>query len=94
MKIKIKTNNVPRDIVYGFQLNENEKKEFDWIPSDEIDGHAFVRYCGRVYSISEFMRTSGELSKWDGYNSDSFFSGTLIKLVNDNEQVIMGRYVS
>jgi len=34
------------------------------------------------------------MRKWDGYQSDSFYSGVLVKYVEDFERVIMATYYS
>ena len=97
MELTIRTNNVPRDIIYGFELSENEKKDFDFLNAEEIDQSSFFRYKGIVYYLGNFMvvpKTDSEMSKWDGYESDSFFSGTVVRFVDDCERVIVGRYYS
>lgn len=92
--MKIITNNKPRQLVYGYQLSDKQKQDFDYI--DDIDSHNFVIYKNNVYDLSEFMRVENndKLNGWDGYSSDSFFSGTLIKYTDDMESVIMGWYYS
>ena len=104
MAIKITTNHVPRDIVYGFELSDKERQEFDYYTPDELDNAEFFRYKGRAYDLGEFMRIDGhddkEFTKWDGYMSDSFFSGILVKWPRmdynpreiDAEHVIVGWY--
>lgn len=93
--MKIITNNVPRNIIYWYELTPEEQKEFDWInPEYPPD---FVRYRGSVYALSEFMRVppqEKDLKGWDGYSGDSFFSGKLVKYTSDGDQVIMGFYLS
>jgi hypothetical protein len=93
--MKIITNNIPRQLIYGYELTEEEKKDFDYLGED-IDGHDFFRYKGNVYDPDEFMRieNNSELKNWDGYSSDTYFSGVLIKYTQDNESVIVGRYFS
>jgi len=90
-EITIITNNQPRDILYGFQLPEKYRKEFDYLTDEEYADHVFFIYKKQAYSLSEFMRTDG-FKNWHGACSDSFFSGVLVKIVNDGESVIVGRY--
>ena len=98
-KITIITNNIPRNIIYGYELPESIRADFDYIDADEFHYHNFVLYKGNYYDLSDFMRIEphnsfnciSEFHNWSGYHGDSYFSGVLIKLVND-EQVIMGRY--
>lgn len=89
MTIKIMTNNTPRQLVYGYELTDKQKQDFDYI--EDIDSHDFVIYKGNVLDLSEFMRidTIEHFNGWHGYSSDSFFSGTLVKYC-DNDSVIMG----
>lgn len=89
--MRITTNNVPRQLIYGYELSETEKKEFDYLTDEELESHSFVRYLGEVYDPGEFMRY--EEAGWDGCLGETFFSGILIKFVNDDE-VIMGRFFS
>ena len=104
MAIKITTNHVPRDIVYGFELSEKERQEFDYYDDEALDTAEFFRYKGQVYDLGDFMRIDGhddkEFASWNGYMSDSFFSGILVKWPRmdynpreiDTEHVIIGRY--
>lgn len=92
--MQIKTNNVPRHIIYGWELPENQRKEFDYLSEEEYENQPFFKYKGRHYDFREFMRCEGELKEqgWDGYSADSFFSGVLIKVSDDSESVIVGQY--
>jgi hypothetical protein len=96
MAITVKTNNVPRDLIYGHELSEKEAKEFDYIDSEDMLSHQFFRFKGQVYDASDFMRATdiADLKGWDGYASDSYFSGTVIKFVDNFERVIVGTYFS
>jgi len=101
-ELKVITNNVPRNLLYGYELTDEQKKDFDYIDQDEFDSHDFIAYRSCIYDICEFMRINLQdpghpvlFEKWDGYSSDSFFSGVLIRYNPDNnEQVIMARYIS
>ena len=90
-EVTIITNNQPRDILYGFNLPEKYRKEFDYLTDEEYANHEFFIYKKQAYSLSEFMRTDS-FKDWDGYSSDSFFSGIVIKIINDGDSVIVGRY--
>lgn len=103
---KIVTNNVPRNVLYWWDLSTKEQKEFDYLDSeDRQSGTSFVRYRGAVYDLGEFMAVdkrshggsggNGAFHKWDGYHSDSYFSAVLVRYVGtDCEQVIMGTALS
>ena len=91
--MKIITNNQPRLLLYGYELTEKQRQDFDYL--DDIDGNNFVKYKGFIYDVSEFISTYNmdSLKDWDGYSSDSFFSGILIKYI-DSDTAIMATYLS
>lgn len=108
--MKIITNNVPRQILYGFELTEKEKAEFDYLDSEEIKTHSFFRYRGQVYDLSEFVKIvqpgksgnpfshydhSGDLKDWHGIRTDSFFSAIVVRFPDDDaETVVIGLAIS
>ena len=88
--LTIKTNNVPRLMLYSHELTAKELQHFDYLGADELEESSFVRYRGRVYSIGDFMR-SGAPDGWHGVHGDSFFSGVVIRLCeDDSDRVVMG----
>ena len=91
--INIITNNKPRQLIYGYELTDKQKEDFDYI--EDIDSRKFVKYKNNIYVLSDFMgiKNNDSLKDWHGYNSDSAFSGTLIKCIDD-DSVIMGWYRS
>ena len=103
-EIRIVTNNVPRDVIEAFELTAEEQKEFDYLDWSKLeageDSAQFFRYKGQLYDLGEFLTTRGmdsEFSAWDGYQSDSFFSGLLIRYASEDgrpdfERVIIARY--
>ena len=95
MSLQIITNNQPREFIYGFELPKSKRKDFDYMKTDEeFNNNQFVKYRGDYYDLNEFMRieNNSDLKDWDGYSSDTYFSGILIKFCDDNDYVIMGRY--
>jgi len=101
MTLEIRTNRVPRFIVDAYELTDKERKDFDYLDWNSIDAGndsaTFFRYKGRLYDMGEFMRIDknspfGEF--WHGYSSDSYFSGVLVHMCNDNESIIVGQYFS
>ena len=104
MKMHIRTNNCPRPLLSWYELNAKEQAQFDYIEDPETDGgNRFVRYLGNVLDTQDMMSVRAErraidsdfinpLAAWDGYESDSFFSGTLLKYTDNYERVIMARY--
>lgn len=102
--MNITTNNVPRDLLYLSDFSSSDqtkiRNQYDWMDAEDLEcKFGFFKYRGCFYHLQDFMRVAneatGDLVGWDGYAGDSFFSGTLIKLVDNNcEQVIVGRYYS
>ena len=106
-EITIITNNVPREVIYGYQLTEKERLEFDYynwgkIALGQDDDPSFFRYKGELYDLAEFEVTANVAifrnKFWHLYQSDSFFSGILVKWSyadeDDYESVTVGRYYS
>lgn len=103
MTLTIKTNHHWRAPVYGYELTAAERADFDYIDFDSDDGacHDFMRYRGCTYDLSEFMRIPqsfehewSKMMTWHGYQSDSFFSGIVIRWSDDFEEIQVGTYMS
>lgn len=104
MSLTIKTNNQPRPLLYlsDFSAADQVKirSQYDWMEPEDLEyNFGFFKYRNCFYHLQDFLRTykesTGDLAGWDGYTSDSFFSGTLIKFVdNDYDNVIVARYCS
>lgn len=100
MNVTIRTNNVPRDTVEAHELTAKERAEFDYLDWPAIEaGDAsatFMRFKGQVYDLGEFMRCpdTAWFKGWDGYHSDSAFSGVLVRYVDNFERVIVAQYFS
>lgn len=92
MAITVKSNNIPRAVVRGYELTDKEKAEFDYYTNDELDIALFFRYKGEVYDTGEFLLAPDSLKPWQGYSSSSYFSGVVIKYTDDMENVIVGVY--
>lgn len=82
----IATNHHVRPVLDAYELTPAQRVEFDYLDWTAIeagtDSASFFRYRGQLYDLSEFMRvdyTVGSLAGWDGYQSDSFFSGLVVK---------------
>ena len=101
MTLTITTNNQPRDLLYLSDFSEAEQQQirsdYDWMRPEDIDcSFGFFRYRSSVYHLQDFMRVENNdaLQGWDGYSSDSYFSGVLIRLAEDCESVVVARYCS
>ena len=97
--MKVRTNNVPRDIIQGYDLTKKEREEFDYLDwTDECgvcgDGfyHSFFRFKGQVYDLHEACHYPEK--GWDAMYNDTAFSATVIRLVNANTQVVVGQIFS
>jgi hypothetical protein len=98
--MKITTNNVPRDVIEAYELTQKERKEFDYLNWDKLekgeDSASFFRYKGNVYDLNDCERVfnmNSSFPGWDGFYSETYFSGVIFKYTDDWEQVIVGRYV-
>lgn len=88
------------------EQEQKEFDYLDWEAIKEgRDSASFVRYQDTLYDLGEFSRiiapdarrhhpmecAEPAFQDWQGYMSDSFFSGLLIRYVDD-ESVIVARY--
>ena len=80
--VRVTTNNIPRDVLYGFELTARERAEFDYYSTEEeFNSAQFFRYKGEVYDLGEFEVTT--IPGWDGQQVDSFFSAIVIRYTDD-----------
>lgn len=96
MAIHIISNNQPRWTIQGYELSDEEAKEFDYLEGDRLHESTFFRYRGQLYDLGEAVLTpnSAEFKDWDGYYNETIFSGVLVKIVDGGDAVIVGRYYS
>lgn len=94
-KLQIISNNQPRFIISGFDLPKSAQKDFDYL-GEELEESFFVKYLDQYYYMGDFLKIdhTEDFKNWDGYISDTFFSGILIKFCEDGDFVIMGHYYS
>jgi len=95
--MEIVTNNHYRGVLTSFDLTQKEAKEFDYLDLENGEG-SFFRYKGQVYDLGEFFPwdnpASPTRSDWDGFRSDSYFSGIVIKYSDCLEAVKVGVVLS
>ena len=102
--MRVVTDHKPRDVIDAGELTARERAEFDYLDWPAIDAGrdsaSFFRYRGQVYDLGCFERgnpVAGEtslprsLTRWDGVAPDSYFSGTVVRIVENGERVIVGR---
>ena len=93
--VRIITNNQKRPIIYYWELTNDERNEFSYANEDDT----FFRYKWELYCLADFMSlqdNDGPFQGWQGYSSDSYFSGIVIKYPPDNDYdfIIVGWYCS
>lgn len=101
----IKTNHHFRPILQSYELTEKELVEFDYLEGESLEAASFFRYHGTVYELGQFEGITrkgqrnmgfnrhdltGELKEWDAIQTDSFFSGVVVKIAKDCESVKVG----
>ncbi len=64
---------------------------FDWLDADVC--HGFIKYRGSYHHLSEFLSLENDLY-WDGYKSESFYAAIIVKIVDDGDHVIVGRWIA
>ncbi len=106
--VTIITNNVPREIIEGWDVPANVREDFDYVDWDAVDrgedSASFFRYKGEWYDLGDIPSRSPHVptnepdpfAGWDGLAPDSFFSGILVRLVPEDhyETIIVGRFYS
>ncbi len=106
-ELRIITNHHSRPLLSFYDLDEKQQafvhEEHSWLWDNEVatwDEESFIVYKGWIYPLSEFMRIEQKSAgcpfrDWDGYSGDTYFSGTLVKFVDDLDDgpaVVMARY--
>ena len=103
MDITIMTDHKWKQFKYGYEVPKHVlNDDYDHLNEDEkLDG--WIKYRRRWYHISDFMSCHNSIQSsnnpfkvlgYDGYLSDSFFSGVLIKLADDGECYQIAIYIS
>lgn len=79
---------------------ELKKKDQEWF-KDLFTGYdeaSYFYYRGSCYTLGDFMRIDEnnplKVLNYDGYHSDSFFSGIVIKFSECNELLKCATYIS
>lgn len=96
--MKIKTNHQWRQFVYRYDVPASVlADQFSHLGEESSDG--FFCYRGQWYHTSDFMCTDAPNSPlallgFDGYVSDTYFSGVLIKFANDGVRYQIATFFS
>lgn len=90
--MQIKCNGKPRPLLSWYELTDKEQAEFDFTGKQDAE---FFRYKGGVYTLGDFSRCPESLTSygWQGYLSDSFFSGVVLKYAETGD-VVVGTFLS
>lgn len=87
---------------YGYQFakNGNLRKWYDWMDDEKFETTIFYRHHARYYCLDDFMVSrewnnpaQNWMEGWDGYSSDSYFSGVLIKYRDSDEYAMLATYI-
>jgi len=96
--MEIKTNNRWRELLSFYELSAKFQKvakaDMDWIDEEELASPGFFVYRNVLHHIDQYMRAPADLSKdgWHGYESDSYFSGTLVRVHPEGDHIMVARY--
>lgn len=94
--LTVTTNNHHRPVLQAWELTDAERAEFDYLDWAAIeagnDSASFFRYRGQVYDLGDFVESPPlEVNGWDAFQSDSFFSGIVIRYCQgDEDSVVVG----
>lgn len=94
-KLIIKTNNRYTPVIYGSELSDKWRKEFDFLNKKEFDDSHFFKYKNQIWYLGDFMRidrNTVDFKGWDGQHSLTAFSGLVVKMSPDGEGVKVGYY--
>lgn len=86
------TKPVKRWLVHWLDLPRKWQKEFDYLEEDEKTSQRFFMYRGWYYDAFDFLKT--EIRGFDGITNYTYFSGLLIKIVEDGDKVEVSSYAS
>lgn len=95
--MKVKSNYHWNNFLYGYELTEKEKEDYDYLDSEELENGSFLRYRKNVYYIGDFMhfdKDSKTYESWHGYFPESYFSAVVIRISEDSEQYQVGLALS
>lgn len=92
MAIQVISNYHYRDLLCWYDLPESEREDFDYVEEEERVSLRFFKYRGVWYDSYEFYAEvpPNIPGSWNAFQSDTFFSGVLIRFSNDFEQVVPG----
>jgi len=98
MDLTIRTDHKWKEFDYGIaeRMTEKQRKEFDYMKEEDFHSATFIRYKDWIYELGDFERIPNGMfpRPWNGYLSETFFSGILIEISDDRERYRIGMYFS
>ena len=95
---RVYTNHHIRSFLTETDVPQETLDWYDWL--DEQDKtYGWIHYKNHWYHVSDFTRIKADsgywaAGRWDGVRPDSFFSGVVIKLIDDIDgDYIIGTYI-
>jgi hypothetical protein len=88
--MKIVKSNHKYEAITWVELPKKFQNYFDYLDEDQKYHNRFVKYKKQYYDISDMMRSN--IKGWDSYQSDSFFSGVLIKYNYSDDTYTIATY--
>lgn len=95
MTLRIRTNGRKRPLYTVAELPHKFQADFSYLSVTDYEPR-IVLYKGNFYDVFDCMRVTENMvgfNGWHGYQADSYFSGTLFRLVDD-DYVVCGRYMA
>lgn len=96
----IATNRHWRPVLQAWDLTPKERAQFDYLDWERImaseDSREFIRYRGVTYDLGDFSETMPRILRgkgWDGWQSDSFYSGIVVRWSEDGDQIMIGTVI-
>jgi hypothetical protein len=95
-KLQIITDHKWKAFKYNHEVPKKVLDDYDHL-NKEVSFDGWIKYRRRWYHISDFTWIEKKHpfpKNWQGYSSDSEFSGVLIEMSNDWEMYKIGTYLS
>ena len=85
-----------RDILFSHEVPPSVlDREFDYHSPEDREHAIFFKYKNLYYCVDQFMPVTDKTLKdkgWDGYHSELYFAGVLIRLDLENDKVKVATY--
>lgn len=99
MPLTVTTNHHRREVLDAWELTPAEREEFDYLDWKALeageDSASFFRYKGQLYDLSDMPMAPDALKAlgWDGFASDTFWSGIAVRYFTEDGYETTGEYV-